>query len=186
MTTNLKVLLSVGGHTNSLGKVEEVIALVIANDISLSKLYKCMQDDDPWVRMRAADAFEKICRTHPAWITPYIPRIQRELSHMQQQPSIQWHIAQIYRQVELSKQQTQNALAWLFTILSSPDRDWIVAAQAMETLAYFTEKGVVTVKELLHYITIQQQHASQAVIKKARKIQDAFSYGRVDEKSTKK
>ena len=65
-------ILAVGGKTNSLGRTEEVIQAVLRDNNLLEELYKCVFNDDAWVRMRAIDAFEKICREHPDWITQYI------------------------------------------------------------------------------------------------------------------
>ncbi len=140
--------------------------------VLLDKLYACMFSEDPWVRMRAADTFEKVCREHPDWIEPYIDRLQTELSTTSQ-PSILWHLAQIYPQVQLTTDQKQFALAWLTKLLSTSDADWIVAANAMQALAYFTQKGDYLTDDLIRLLTIQRSHKSKAVVKKANKLIDA-------------
>lgn len=43
-----------GGHANSLGRVNDVIELVLPDRPCLDELYACLFDDDAWVRMRAA------------------------------------------------------------------------------------------------------------------------------------
>lgn len=163
----LEALLSVGGKANSLGKVADVIATVLADKRRLRELYDCMFSSDAWVRMRAADAFEKICRKHPEWITPYIDNIQRDLSGPEQQASIKWHIAEIYMQVELSDSQQQFALNWLATQIKTINVDWIVSANCMKALMYFTKDNHFPKAALLSLLTIQKNHASKAVIKKA-------------------
>jgi TPR repeat protein len=170
MTEPFGVALLEGGHANSLGRVNEVIDTVLHDPTRLEELYTCMFAEDAWVRMRAADAFEKICRQHPEWIEPYVDRMQDELSGDEQQASIQWHLAQMYQEVLLSDVQKQRAVAWLAKILASSDIDWIVAANAMEALAYFVGTGDYPKQKLLTLLDIQLGHKSSAVVKRATKL----------------
>lgn len=159
-------ILAVGGKTNSLGRTEEVIQAVLRDNNLLEELYKCVFNDDAWVRMRAIDAFEKICRKHPDWITQYIDRFQSELSDSNQ-PSIQWHLAQMYSQVVLAKEQKVKSINWLKNILSSSDIDWIVSANAMKTLVQFAHDGSIDKEDAKALIIIQLKHKSKSVVKKA-------------------
>ncbi|HSX29276.1 MAG TPA: hypothetical protein VLE73_01820 [Candidatus Saccharimonadales bacterium] len=174
MTEEFTEMLLVGGHANSLGKVNEVIELVMLDKSRLDELYSCLFNEDAWVRMRAADALEKICRQHREWLLPYIDKFQDELA-TSTQPSIQWHLAQIYRQVDLTPKQKQAAIQWLKQVLSTKDADWIVAANAMDTLAQFTKDGSVSAAELMPLFKIQQKHKSNAVIKRATKLMTELS-----------
>lgn len=167
-------MLAEGGKSNSLGRVNEVIALVLSDMSRLEELYDTMFHDDAWIRMRAADALEKICRQHPKWIQPYIDRIQNELSESAQ-PSIQWHIAQIYTQVKLSEHQKAFAIAWLKKLLHSVNVDWIVSANSMDTLAIFTRNGDIDKADLLASVHTQLNHKSKSVVKRAQKIITEFS-----------
>ncbi len=169
MNEQLVDVLAIGGHANSLGRVNDVINYVIANKSRLAELYDCMHHDDAWVRIRAADAFEKICRLHPEWLVPYIEQCINELS-VTKQPSIQWHLAQIYRQVELTATQRRSVVKWLKHLLSSAEVDWIVAANAMDTLAKFASDGDISATEFRKLIKIQLAHKSNAVVKRANKL----------------
>ena len=130
--------------------------------------------DDAWVRMRAADAFEKICRIHPEWIEVYIDRIQKELASSTQ-ASIQWHLAQIYRQVKLTDIQRKSAMRWLRQLLSVKEVDWIVAANAMDTLRLFVDEGAFSAKDFRSLLMVQQHHTSNAVIRRANKHLEALN-----------
>lgn len=163
-----------GGHKNSLGRVNEIIELVLADKSRLEELYQAMFHEDAWARMRAADAFEKICRSHPEWIAPYVDRIQQELSSSEQ-ASIQWHLAEIYMQVELDTRQKKHAIEWLKELLSTTDVDWIVAANSMKALVHFTAKGDFSKSDLLALLRIQQDHKSNAVKKRAAKLLAQFT-----------
>ncbi len=119
--------------------------------------------------MRASDALEKICRVHPDWLLPYIDRFSAELT-TGSQPSLQWHLAQIYSQVNLTNEQKRFAINWLKNLLSTNQVDWIVSANAMNTLAQFTRDGSVQAAEMTSLLHIQQQHKSNAVVKRATKL----------------
>lgn len=174
ITGHFEKMLSVGGKANSLGKVNEVVSEVLNDEALLEELYGCMFSQDAWVRMRAADAFEKVCRERPGWLEPYVDKMQTELSNEVQQPSIKWHLAQIYQQVGLTNEQKERALIWLTNILSTSSADWIVAANSMEALVYFTKRGDFTVEKCIPLLKIQLHHKSNAVVKKAKKLISSF------------
>lgn len=174
MTETFADMLAEGGKKNSLGRVNEVIEIVLADKSRLEELYQTIFDDDSWVRMRAIDAFEKICRVHPEWITPYIDKIQQELS-ASSQASIQWHIAEIYTQVELSSDQKEKAITWLKNLLGNKDSDWIAVSNAMETLAFFVRSGDPSRADLVNVLRVQLNHKSKAVTKRAQKLLAEFS-----------
>ncbi len=169
MNERFAEVLTTGGHANSLGRVNEVIKVVLDDKSRLDELYNCLFEDDAWVRMRAADALEKICREHPEWLLPYVDRFPKELA-VSSQPSIQWHLAQIYREVTLTPAQKQFAAQWLEELLSTKEVDWIVAANAMDTLARFVGEGSFSKDALLTLLKVQQQHKSKSVVKRANKL----------------
>lgn len=161
-------MLAVGGKANSLGRVNDVISATLREPSRIEELYQCLFSEDAWVRMRAADALEKICREHPDWLAPYIDRLDHDFS-LSTQPSIQWHIAQIYREVELTPTQQKTAATWLTQLLSNKDADWIAAANAMDTLMEWTRDGRYPVEKMITLLEIQKHHKSNAVIKRTTK-----------------
>lgn len=167
-------ILKIGGHKNSLGRVNDVIEMVLSDKSRLSELYEAIFHDDAWVRMRAIDGLEKICRRHPEWVEPYIDSLQETLSNSTQ-PSIQWHLAEIYSEVMLKDAQKERAIKWLKERLATAEVDWIVSANCMQALAKFTKSGDVDVAELVRLLNVQRTHSSKAVIKKANVILSEFS-----------
>ena len=75
MNESFAEILRVGGRSNSLGRTVEVIETVLADHSRVEELYNCLFQDDAWLRMRAVDALEKICRKHADWLAPYIKQI---------------------------------------------------------------------------------------------------------------
>lgn len=158
-----------GGHKNSLGRANEVYEAVRADVSRMPELYACISDDDAWVRLRAIDTFEKLVRENPALVEPYLDDIFTNLVN-HDQPSIQWHIAQIFSEVPLSDKQTKTAIHWLKDKIKTTDIDWIVSGDVMKALIYFCKKGLVSAEELIPLFEVQTGHHSNAISKKATKL----------------
>lgn len=169
MNEPFAVILLEGGKSNSLGRAEEVVQTVLNDQSRLQELYDCLSEDDAWLRMRSADALEKICRVHPDWVEPYIEQLLRDYTE-DLQPSIQWHMAQIFRQITLTPTQEQRIIAWLTIRLEDPNVDWIVAANTMDTLVAFNERGLVPLSETVRLVKRHLAHHSNSVVKRATKI----------------
>ena len=159
-------ILAVGGKSNSLGRTNEVIDTVLSDKGRLEELYDCVSSDDAWIRMRAIDAIEKVCRHHPEWIKPYIDKFQNTLAK-NNQPSVQWHLAQMYAQLDMNDNQKKIAIDWLKSMLSDTEVDWIVSVNVMKTLVQFSHEGLVDTDIAIGLVNIQQNHKSKSVVKKA-------------------
>ena len=159
-------VLTEGGRSNSLGRAGEVVDAVLADRGRLDELWACIGHDDAYVRMRAMDSFEKVVNEQPAWADPYVPRILDELT-ASGQPSIQWHVAQLFPQVRLDDDQRERAIAWLTARLATTDVDWIVSVNCMRTLLAFHERGDVGAEVLRPLFEVQADHDSKTVRRKA-------------------
>jgi len=124
-----------GGHHNSLGRTEEVVAAVLADHDRLAELFEALSSPDQLVRMRAGDALEKVCRERPQWFQPYIELVLTEVGEIGQ-PSVQWHAAQIlgHLRPRLDSEQRDRATALVCRYLTESD-DWIVLNTAIGILA---------------------------------------------------
>lgn len=122
-----------GGNPRTLAGVEDVLATLRVDPSRLGELIDCCSAGDPIVRMRAADALEKFARERPKLLVPFVDRLDRELS-ASSQPSIQWHLAQLWGEVPLTPSQHERAARWLIRTLDEAD-DWIVLTCAMSALA---------------------------------------------------
>lgn len=169
MTESFRAMFTVGGKTNSLGRSSEVLSLVLADELRMQELYECLFVDDVWVRMRAADTIEKVCREHPDWVEKYIDRFIADLSGSTQ-ASIQWHLAQIYRQVPLTDSQKSQVILWFENLLLTTDVDWIVSANAMDTLVQFTLRDDFPKHAMTTLLKVQLAHHSKSVVKRANKL----------------
>ncbi len=171
MPETFATILAEGGKKNTLGRAEEVVHVVLADRSRLEELYQCLFEDDAWLRMRAMDALEKVCRVHPEWLSLYVDRLLREVADSEQ-ASIQWHLAELFREIDLSAEQRRLAITIMKQNIATKDADWIVASNTMETLAEFVADGILPAAELLPLLEIQQTHRSKAVVKRATRMLD--------------
>ena len=118
-----------GGNARSLGETESVVAEVLAAPGLVSELFGCVLDVDEVVRMRAADALEKVARARPELLAPYAERLLTEVSEVDQ-PSVRWHLAQLLGNLPLDVGQRSRALRLLRWMLAE-ECDWIVLTCAM-------------------------------------------------------
>lgn len=159
-------VLAVGGHRNSLGRAGEVLEAVRADASRTDELVACIGADDAWVRMRAVDTFEKLVREEPARGQPYVALVLDDLTRSDQ-PSVQWHVAQLLALLDLTPHEQARALGWLTARIATTEVDWIVAAQSMATLVHLVRRGVVRAAEVEPLLRVQLEHRSASVRRKA-------------------
>ena len=162
-------MLAEGGKKNTLGRAEEVVQIVLSDQARLDELYQCLFDDDAWLRMRAVDALEKVCRVHPHWLEPYVEKLLTEVAAIDQ-ASIQWHLAEMFNEISLTPDQEKRAIAIMKRTIATNDVDWIVASNTMNTLAAYVGEGKLPALELAPLLKIQQTHHSKAVVKRATRL----------------
>ena len=123
-----------GGDRRSIGRVCEVVEDV-RNDPSLfSVLIEGLFLDDPILRMRSADATEKITADHPEYLQPFKQKLIHLSGHTTQQ-EVKWHLAQITPRLELEPNEKKTIVKNLFTYLN--DKSKIVVTFALQALSDF-------------------------------------------------
>lgn len=126
-----------GGDRRSTGRTGHVVSVIAKNRRLFPKLIAGLWSDDPIVRMRAADAVEKITRTHPKLLAPYKDALLGLLVEAQQ-PELRWHLAILVPRSALSKSQRLHAFAILQTYLQ--DRSSIVKTCALQGMWYLSQQ----------------------------------------------
>ena len=125
-----------GGDRRSIGRVDDVVADVGADPALFGPLIEGLLDRDPLIRMRAADAVEKITRDHPQYLSPYRGLLLGPAAAVEQQ-EVKWHIAQMIPRLELSEAHVRRAKEILLGYLGDPSR--IVKTEAMQALTHLAE-----------------------------------------------
>jgi len=159
-----------GGHPNSLGRTEEVLGLVLADGSRLEQLFDCLDEPDAIVRMRAGDALEKLCRERPEWFEPRVERLLEEVGAVDQ-PSVQWHTAQMLGHLypRLDAKQGRGAVALLRRYLTD-SQDWIVLNVTMEILAEWSRDRADLTAWLLPELERMRADERKSVAKRATKL----------------
>ena len=124
----LQLLLG-GGDRRSIGKSNQVAARVLRHPREFAALLACLWSDDPLVRMRAADALEKISCQRPALLAPFKAELLG-LAEEATQSELRWHLAQMLPRLPLAAPERNRAVALLRLYLR--DRSSIVKTTALQ------------------------------------------------------
>lgn len=121
-----------GGDRRSIGRADEVVAQVLEDGALFEPLFQGLFVEDELVRMRAADALEKISARRPEWLQPYTEMLLYQVASQGQQ-EVRWHVAQLIPRLRLDARERQFAVALLFDYLEDDSK--IVKTNAMQALA---------------------------------------------------
>jgi hypothetical protein len=121
-----------GGDRRSIGQSDEVAALVLRRPTQFAQLMQGLWHPDPLIRMRAADAAEKVSWHRPDLLQPFKAKLLRILDEATQQ-ELRWHLAQIIPRLHLLKKERLRTASVFRLYLSDPSS--IVKTSAMQALA---------------------------------------------------
>lgn len=129
--SNILALLE-GGDRRTIGRSDQVAAIVSRDAKLFPALIAGLWAQDPLVRMRAADAAEKVTRKDRELLWPY----KRELLGLMAEASeqeLRWHLAVIVPRLPLNPKERKLATSLLSSYLE--DRSSIVRTFALQGLA---------------------------------------------------
>jgi hypothetical protein len=142
-----------GGDMRSIGASPQVVAKVRKQPERFAELIAAIVHDDPRVRMRAADAAEKLTREHPEWLQPHKQVLLAKISASRQQ-EVRWHLCQMLPRLTLTRGERDRAFRVCRSYLD--DTSAIVrtcAMQAMHDLAQQDARLVPQTRALLQELT---------------------------------
>lgn len=156
-----------GGDRRSVGRVDEVVATVLADSSLFEVIFDGMLSDDPIVRMRSADAIEKISAEHPAYLQPFKVRLLQEVSASEQQ-EVRWHVAQMLPRLGLNTEDRSAAVRILLAYLG--DRSKIVKTFSMQALADLAEQDPSLRAQVILVLEELTETGSPAMKNRGRKL----------------
>jgi hypothetical protein len=121
-----------GGDRRMIGRSDQVAAMVSEAPELFSELMAGLWSDDPLVRMRAADAAEKVTRNNRELLQPYKGELLGLMAETEQQ-ELRWHLAAMAPRLLLDTKQRNLATSLLVGYLG--DRSSIVKTSALQGLA---------------------------------------------------
>lgn len=123
-----------GGDRRTIGRSDEVAAIVSKNPRLFPRLIAGLWSEDPLVRMRAADASEKITRSNHELLQPYRKELLGLLSEAKEkEQELRWHLAVMVPRLSLSGKERRLAASLLQDYLE--DSSSIVKTFALQGLA---------------------------------------------------
>jgi len=123
-----------GGDRRSIGRVPQVVQEVSKNPELAGELAVGLVSDDPIIRMRAADALEKVSKDRPALLDPFKDILLTVAADSEQQ-EVRWHLAQMLPRLKLSQKEKYYVVSILRGYLG--DQSSIVKVCALQAMAAF-------------------------------------------------
>jgi len=127
-----------GGDRRSIGRSNEVVAEVLADPGLFGALFSGLTSDNPLLRMRSADAVEKITSRHPEYLLPYKAVLVEQIARIDQQ-EVRWHVAQMFSRLEWDRTERLQVLDIILEYFN--DRSSIVRTFAMQALADLAQQA---------------------------------------------
>jgi hypothetical protein len=121
-----------GGDRRMIGRSDKVAAMVARNPRLFPKLMAGLWSEDPLVRMRAADASEKVTRANRKLLHPYKKELLGLMAEAGEQ-EMRWHLAAMIPRLPLNARERELATSLLISYLE--DRSSIVKTFALQGLA---------------------------------------------------
>jgi hypothetical protein len=121
-----------GGDRRTIGRADQVAALVSRDTALFPQLMAGLWSEDPLVRMRSADAAEKVTRKERALLAPYKKELLGLMAEAREQ-ELRWHLATMVPRLPLTARERQLVVSLLNSYLE--DRSSIVKTFALQGLA---------------------------------------------------
>jgi len=163
-----------GGDRRSIGRSDEVVADVLREPALFGEVFRAMLSDDPLIRMRAADATEKITARHPEYLQPYKDALLQRVAAIEQQ-EVRWHVAQMVTRLRLTVEERAHVVKTLFRYLG--DESKIVVTFSLQALADFAMEDDALRPRVIAALEEGLRTGSPAVRSRARKLLEKLRRG---------
>lgn len=162
---DIRELLS-GGDLRSVGRVDEVVEFVGNDPGRFSELMTGLTDARPIVRMRSADAMEKVTRRHPELLQAHQASLFEQLQIATQQ-EVRWHLAQLMPRMTWTEEEASGIVHVLTGWIDTESSVIVNALQAMFDLSAVHPRFRDELKALLES---QRETGSPAVKSRSKKL----------------
>jgi hypothetical protein len=156
-----------GSDQRSIGRANEVARLVLKEPRRFRELIKCLWDENPVVRMRAADAAEKISAKKPRLLDRHKAELLGLLAEAEQ-IELRWHLALMIPRLRLTAAERHRAADAVHHYLD--DRSSIVKTFALQALADLSQNDATLRGNLKQLLEQAVQSGTPAMRARARKL----------------
>ncbi|HMD38502.1 MAG TPA: hypothetical protein VKH15_04425 [Candidatus Acidoferrum sp.] len=156
-----------GSDRRSIGRANEVARLVLKEPRRFRELIACLWHDDPVIRMRAADAAEKVSAKKPRLLDRYKAELLGLLSE-EEQIEMRWHLAAMVTRLRLTPAERKRAVEALHRYLD--DRSSIVKTSALQALSDLAQADATLRPKVKQLLEESLQSGTPAMRARARKL----------------
>jgi hypothetical protein len=150
-----------------IGRSEEVAAMVSKDPKLFPELIAGLWSEDPLIRMRAADATEKLTRNRRELLQPYKGELLGLMVETEQQ-ELRWHLAAMVPRLQLDTKQRNLVTSLLIGYLE--DRSSIVKTFALQGLAELAEDDASIRPEVMEILRAATRSGTAAMKARGRKL----------------
>jgi len=158
-----------GGDRRSIGRANEVVEDVLRDPTLFGAVFKGILSDDPLIRMRAADAAEKITAQHSELLEPHKVVLIDRVAAIDQQ-EVRWHVAQMVPRLALSEEERRLVAKILLGYLE--DKSRIVQVNAMQALVDLAQDDEDLRPRVFEAVRKLTETGSAAVRSRGRRLLD--------------
>lgn len=155
-----------GNDLRSIGKSNEVAALVTSDPILFDEVFNGIFHNDKVIRARCADAVEKVTQIFLQYIQKKKSVILKNLSKFEQKEVVR-HVALMLDLLKLTPKEPDRVFVQLFKWLNRSD-SIIVKVACMQTLAQYSMKHKKYLKSVRDEIEKQMINGSPAIKARGR------------------
>ncbi len=157
-----------GGDLRSIGRADEVAQDIIKKPELFEEVFEGLKQNDPRIRMRTADAIQKVSEKHPEYLEPYKSRLINEISKIEQ-PEVQWHLAQMFSCLRLTAAERLTVFTILENYIKNTDSA-IVKVNSLQILADLANQESQLKNRAIAIIEAEIKKGSPAVFSRGKKL----------------
>lgn len=155
------------GDRRSIGRSNEVVKDVLNDPTLFDVVFGGMLNGDPLIRMRPADAIEKITANHPEYLRPYKEKLIRQVANIEQQ-EVCWHVAQMLPRLRSNREERAAVFRILLDYLN--DESKIVKTFCMQALVGLAEQDTSLRPKVIDLLEDLTYTGSPAMKSRGRKL----------------
>ncbi|HTS35947.1 MAG TPA: hypothetical protein VMH04_09765 [Candidatus Solibacter sp.] len=156
-----------GGDRRSIGNSNELVAAVLQRPELFPKLIEHLWSNDPIVRMRAADAVEKVSVKRPELLQAFKEELLG-LADEATQAELRWHLALMLPRLHLTPAERMRAVSTVRPYLDDPSS--IVRTCALQGMADLAEGNRKIEAEVVGFLEKALRNGTPAMKARARKL----------------
>jgi hypothetical protein len=163
---NILTLLE-GGDRRTIGRADQVAAIVSKATGRFPELIAGLWSGDPLVRMRSADATEKVTRSNHELLQPYKKELLGLMAETKEQ-ELRWHLAAMVPRLPLNARERELAVSLLNSYLE--DRSSIVKTCALQGLADLAQDDSILRPKVIELLRESTRNGTPAMRARSRKL----------------